>query len=266
MPSNFLEGWRRNMRKSGHPAQPTDDNMTAPIHRLSLTLLAVSLAVAIAPAGHAHEGHQDNMTDAEMLQAEMHGAEGMDSHSSVHAGADHSDGAMQAHHAAATASEEPPRAVALTPEQAMERAIADNRVTSASDLLGRLHPLAAHFPIALLLAAALAELLLIARPSAGLEVTSRFLVAGGAIGAVVAALLGWTAAGWRLADRSETLALHRWNGTAIAVLAVLASWLAYRTDRKAILRTVLAVLAVAIIAQGYLGGEMVFGPNHLGIR
>ena len=153
-----------------------------------------------------------------------------------------------------------------TGQQALEAKIAENRVTSLSDFLGRLHPVAAHFPIALLLIAALAELLLFLRPTLGLDTTVRFLVAGGAIGALVAALLGWFAAGWRLQDRSETLGLHRWNGTAIAGLALIAAWLAFRARNRSGLRIVLAVLAFAMIFQGYLGGEMVFGPNHLGLE
>lgn len=104
------------------------------------------------------------------------------------------------------------------------------------------------------------------RPALGLETTVRFLISGGAAGALTAALLGWFAAGWRLEDRSETLGLHRWNGTAIAAVALVATWLAFRARNRTLLRIVLAVLAVALVLQGYLGGEMVFGPNHLGLE
>ena len=103
------------------------------------------------------------------------------------------------------------------------------------------------------------------RPTLGLETTIRFLVAGGAIGAVVAALLGWFAGGWRLLDRSENLALHRWNGTTIAILSLLAWWVAARGKGRGALRLLLALIAAALIVQGYFGGEMVHGPNHMGI-
>ena len=119
--------------------------------------------------------------------------------------------------------------------------------------------------IALLLVAALAELALMVRPTLGLETTIRFLVAGGAIGAVVAALLGWFAGGWRLLDRSENLAIHRWNGTTIAILSLLAWWVAARGKGRGALRLLLALIAAALIVQGYFGGEMVHGPNHMGI-
>lgn len=236
--------------------------MIARFRGLVLPVLAIGLSNSLAPPVIAHEEHQQDMTDAEMVQMEM----GHNADADHHAGDDHYNTEMLDHHDGEAAPAFAPAGASLTPEQAMDLAIAENRATSASDVLGRLHPVAAHFPIALLLAAAIAELMLLVRPSTGLKVTSRFLVAGGAAGAVVAALLGWTAGGWRLSDRSETLGLHRWNGSAIAALAILATWLAFRSERRTALRVVLLVLAVTIVAQGYLGGEMVFGPNHLGLR
>ncbi len=225
----------------------------APFVRPILAVMATALLL-LSGVATAHEAHKKDMTDAEISQME------------------HSESAVQVD--AVTAMQNPDTAVQArqnvyqqqTGQQALEAKIAENRVTSLSDFLGRLHPVAAHFPIALLLIAALAELLLFLRPTLGLDTTVRFLVAGGAIGALVAALLGWFAAGWRLQDRSETLGLHRWNGTAIAGLALIAAWLAFRARNRSGLRIVLAVLAFAMIFQGYLGGEMVFGPNHLGLE
>lgn len=213
-----------------------------------------ALVLAMPAIVSAHEGHKEDRSDAEMAQMESHDAAGGHDVMEEASHGIHDYGLQEA------VAEQP------TPEQALAAAVAENRASSAGDVLGRLHPIAAHFPIALLLMAALAELLLILRPSLALETTVRFLVAGGAGGAAIAALLGWFAAGWRLSDRSETLAIHRWNGTAIAGVALVAAWLAFRSHSRAGLRLALAVLAAALVAQGYLGGEMVFGPNHLGIR
>ena len=223
-----------------------------------LTMLATFLALATVTTAQAHEGHKDDMSDAEMVQMEMHEADAM-----------HEEAADTMHDPESMAQAHPTASGVVerqTPEQALEAAIAENRLTSAGDFLGRLHPIAAHFPVALLLMATLAEILLALRPALGLETTVRFLVAGGAIGALVAALLGWFAAGWRLSDKSQTLELHRWNGSAIVGGAILAAWFAFRTDRRSGLRVTLAILAVALVIQGYLGGEMVFGPNHLGLE
>lgn len=218
----------------------------------------VALALVLPVMASAHEGHKNNMSDAEMAQMEMR-----DAHPVADVAAATADGApaMVEGERAVEAVNQPP-----TAEQALDAKIAENRVRSVGDFLGRLHPLAAHFPVALLLMAALAEILLLMRPALGLETAVRFLVAGGAVGAGIAALLGWFAGGWRLDDRSETLGLHRWNGTVIAAVAGIAAWLAFRSAGRTRLRIALALLAAGILFQGYLGGEMVFGPNHLGLE
>jgi uncharacterized membrane protein len=203
----------------------------------------------------AHEAHQKNMSDAEMAQMEAQMAPGM--HDDMHD--------MMPDEAESVTVVSVQIAAPASAEAVLTAKVAENRLTSAGDLLGRLHPAATHFPIALLLVAALAELALMVRPTLGLQPTIRFLVAGGAIGAVAAAVLGWFAGGWRFTDRSEVLGLHRWNGTAIALVSLLAWWFAARGSSRAALRVTLAIVAAALILQGYYGGEMVFGPNHMGI-
>ncbi|ALE15413.1 putative vegetatible incompatibility protein HET-E-1 [Altererythrobacter epoxidivorans] len=230
-----------------------------PSRSFRLMLAPVAAAFLISPAaGNAHEGHKKDMSEAEMAQMEM-----QDKSAAHHGNANAMHDAMKKGELDGTAM---PTVAPQTAEQALAARIAENRVTSTSDFLGRLHPVAAHFPIALLLLAALAELMLAVRPSLGLETTVRFLVGGGAIGAFVAAVFGWFAGGWRLEDRSETLGLHRWNGTAIAGVALIAAWLAFRARNRTLLRVLLAALAAALVLQGYHGGEMVFGPNHLGLE
>lgn len=204
-------------------------------------LLAFTVLFAWSAVAFAHEGHKEDKTDAELI-AESVAVE--------HRG---SDGQMVAS--------------SLSAEEMLQDRIEAKRLQSADDLLGRLHPVAVHFPIALFLMALIAEIILMRRPAAGMETTVRLLTAGGAVGAVVSALLGWYAAGWRLSDRSETLGLHRWLGTTIALLGIAAWWTARDSRRNRwILRSLLALLAVAVIFQGYLGGELSDGPNHLGLR
>ncbi len=216
--------------------------------------VALLAALLFASPSLAHEGHQADMTDAEMAQMEAQMATEMhDDMQDTMSGANDS-----------SAPDSPQIAPPLSANDALTVKIEENRLTSVGDLLGRLHPVATHFPIALLLVAAFAELALMVRPTLGLKPTIHFLVAGGAIGAVAAAFLGWFAGGWRLTDRSETLGLHRWNGTAIAVVSLLAWWLAARSSNRMALRATLAIMAAALIVQGYYGGEMVFGPNHMG--
>lgn len=136
------------------------------------------------------------------------------------------------------------------------------------DFLGRLHPAAVHFPIALFLVAALAEIIVMINPTAGVGGSVRFLVWIGAAGGVVAATLGWLAGGIRMSDRSEILGLHRWTGTSIAVVGLLIAFLSdapVNSGKRTLFRVGLAAIAIAILFQGYWGAEMSMGPNHMGM-
>jgi len=47
---------------------------------------------------------------------------------------------------------------------------------------------------------------------------------------------------------------------------VIAWVIAARGGNRTSLRIALALLAIALVVQGFLGGEMVFGPNHMGFQ
>ena len=82
-----------------------------PVFRQVMALLAVA-AFAVPIAVHAHEGHKDDMSDAEMVQMEMH--EATAKHEEA-AGAMHDPELMaQAHPSADGVGER------QTPEQALE--------------------------------------------------------------------------------------------------------------------------------------------------
>lgn len=141
----------------------------------------------------------------------------------------------------------------------------DQESFDIADFLGRLHPAAVHFPIALLIVAALAELALMVRPTLGLDKTVGFLLWAGALTGAGAVLLGWFAGGFRLTDRSDVLFWHRWNGTAIAMVALVAALAHSRKWNSAFVRLLVFSVAIALIIQGYLGGELAFGPDHLNL-
>src|SRR3546814_5558009 len=94
----------------------------------------------------------------------------------------------------------------------------------SSDLVGALkslHPATVHFPIALLLMAALTELFVMVRRTPEREAAVKIMIYGGAAGAVVAALFGWIHTGpWFGGD--TVMQLHRWNGMLIAALGMVA--------------------------------------------
>jgi uncharacterized membrane protein len=134
-------------------------------------------------------------------------------------------------------------------------------------LLGKLHVLVIHFPIALIAAAAIAESIWIFQRRPGMSPAVRFCVLLGAAGAVVAAVLGWIHAsyGGFGADAGHDLMLHRWLGTAAtlgAVLAAVASeWDAFVGRRSLLFRGVLFASAAVVGAAGHFGGMLVYGSD-----
>ena len=140
---------------------------------------------------------------------------------------------------------------------------ADYHETETASFWTRLHPATVHFPIALLLMAALAEFLSLFSPTPGLRSAVRVMTVGGAVGAVVAALFGWVHTGiWLGGD--ATMQWHRWTGTGLAIAAPLAALLSHRENRLPF-RGLLFPTAIVLFAQGYWGGELAHGSNHLGL-
>jgi len=134
--------------------------------------------------------------------------------------------------------------------------------------LGKTHPPAVHFPIALLTAATVAELLRMATGKPAFDAISRYCIWFGTLTAVIAGALGWCAGSFRLTDASWVLMTHRWLGTsavACAGLVLLLSEASRRPDRRRTrmsFRVALLVVAVLVSATGYFGGAVVFGLNH----
>lgn len=219
---------------------------------IAALLLTLIVAISLTSA-NAHEAHRKDMSDAEM--AEMKLAE------------------KAAHQGAVDTPSSPSKSstniTAKSTAETHTEMMADHSAAatfSPTDFLGRLHPAMVHFPIALFLIAGLAELILFLRPASGLEQTVRFLIYTGAAGGMSATAVGWLAAGFRMSDRSETLGLHRWTGTGIALAGAFAAIIAYRAKPgRILLRFTLAGIAVALLFQGYWGAEMSLGPNHMGM-
>lgn len=135
-------------------------------------------------------------------------------------------------------------------------------------LLGRLHPVLVHFPIALLLVAFLFELFGLRKAGGGSSLT---LLGLGAVGAAVAATAGWLWADFEPPSARDAGALdwHRWVGVATAVLA-LGAWILALVARKrsegpflGIARLLLLGSCVGVAVAGHQGGSLVHGEQHL---
>lgn len=141
------------------------------------------------------------------------------------------------------------------------------------DVIGRLHPLLVHFPVALIVTAFVAEAMFVARRDERLATAARFMVHAGAWVGVAAALAGFARAESIVLapDQQSAFALHRIAGIATPVLAFLAAGLADGVRRSGqiwelfLYRIVLALAAAGALVAGFCGGEMVYGAGFFSL-
>ncbi|MBM4112998.1 MAG: hypothetical protein FJ253_06435 [Phycisphaerae bacterium] len=138
--------------------------------------------------------------------------------------------------------------------------------------LGRLHPAFLHFPLALLAAAALVELIAWTRGRPPSRSAAAMLIIA-AISAPAAALSGWMNARYEGVE-GEVLEWHRWSGVisavGIVIAAIAGAVLASRRAAReaaaragtAVYRGSLVALAALVLYCGHLGGEMKWGSGY----
>ena len=136
-----------------------------------------------------------------------------------------------------------------------------------------IHPLIVHFPIALLIAYFLLDVVGLAVRSAGLRFAARWMLQLGALGAVAAAAAGWFAAE-RVPHGGAVHEIMEWHGrigfTVAGLALALAVWRFLVQERLSSMATAFQVLMSAILVAGMvfgadLGGLMVYG-HGVGVR
>jgi uncharacterized membrane protein len=129
------------------------------------------------------------------------------------------------------------------------------------------HPLLVHFPIALVLAAAGAEVVVIATSRQTWRAIAIANLRAGATMGVITAITGWLlASSPGVVDASTSLEWHRWVGMAGAAGAIGAALLSTRlrvaSRRSAfVYRVTLFVTALLVAVTGHLGGTLVWGAG-----
>jgi len=159
--------------------------------------------------------------------------------------------------------------VAATLGHTAARATVSGPPDGLTDAAGHWHPLLVHFPVALLLVAAVAEVLCMARRDGRYAEAARFMVAAAAWLSLPVAVTGFLRADALTLDAAQRslFAVHRIAGIATPVLAFLAAGLAEGTRRSGqvweqmLYRIVLLLAAVAAGVAGHYGGQLVFGAG-----
>jgi uncharacterized membrane protein len=135
-------------------------------------------------------------------------------------------------------------------------------------LIGRLHPLIVHFPIALVILAAAAEGAAAATGDWRWRTVAVINLRAGAAFAVAAVIAGWRLASAPGVDSTPLLEWHRWLGAIAAVSTVAAAMATSRAERLSfrdlvIYRLALFGAAACVAVTGHVGGLLVWGADFL---
>lgn len=138
-----------------------------------------------------------------------------------------------------------------------------NERTEWMQFIGRFHPLAVHFPIALVLLVPILELAGRSTRLSYLRLSASFLLGLATFAATTAAILGWCL-GRSDSYSSSLVTQHMWGGILLAFTCWLCWLLRTRFSQPGTMFGIALAIAVALVAwTGYRGGQLALGPDHL---
>ena len=129
--------------------------------------------------------------------------------------------------------------------------------------IGRFHPLAVHFPIALVLLVPILELAGRSARFSYLRLSASFILGLATFGATAAAILGWCLG--RSGGYSGPLVTqHMWGGIVLTLTCWLCWLLRTRLSQHGVIFGIALAASVALVAwTGYRGGQLSLGTDHL---
>lgn len=136
------------------------------------------------------------------------------------------------------------------------------------NFLGHLHPAAVHFPLALIVFAALLELFTLKNFSSKLRPGIELLVIAGVLSALISAIFGLLLARTGEYGKS-TLAIHQWTGIATVCLGAIALYFllrARRHNRAGLVKAYRGILfftAAGVSVAGHFGASLTHGSDYL---
>lgn len=134
--------------------------------------------------------------------------------------------------------------------------------------LGRLHPMIVHFPLGLILFAAILELFTFGKFNSSLRPGIRVCLVAGVVAALFSAGFGWLLA-YGEEYTGSTLTLHQWFGIGTAILGGLVLLMLLRLRKKqkpggvVLYRSLLFLTAIGIGVTGHFGASLTHGDQYL---
>ena len=133
------------------------------------------------------------------------------------------------------------------------------------EFLGESHPVFVQFPIALAVAAAFAEVLVLITRRAMFTHAARYSIVVAALGALAAMPSGWIAGGGEHGELTGLVTTHRWLGVAAGVIIIgtaILSEASHRSEKRGLrlwYRVALFAGTIVVLLAGYFGGKIVYG-------